>query len=116
MRNFAWLVMALTLVACLDQTAEVSTTDQELCNINPDTCPGFPAGLSADTDAAATSWRQSNYPGASYSKTGVHCTYGPAVSSCNLHIHILPNVAVDFSCASQNNGAGFNCSAEVTVE
>lgn len=116
MRKIVWLATVLFMTACVDQAVDSSTTEQNLCNINPDTCPGFPVGLKADTVSAADDWTRTNYPGTSYNKTGVHCTYGPAVSSCNLHIHITPNVAVDFSCGSQNNGQGFNCDFDITVE
>jgi hypothetical protein len=105
------LALALALTACLVAPNE-STDTQDLCAIwdqEAGTCPT----LATTTDGKADQWAAANYPGVAYEKTGLSCTYGPAVTSCKIHVHVTPMVAVTLACAQQNNGAGFNCTVAV---
>lgn len=95
---------------------DTATATQELCNQNLDTCPNFPAYLRDDTDSAGRAYVHNNYPGLAYHPDGLHCTYGPAVSSCSVHVHLTSGLAVNVACAEQNSGAGFNCTYDIVPE
>lgn len=107
------LLLAIMLVpGCVPLGPDTSTTTQDMCAIwdqEAGTCP-----LLADTTSdRADTWVAANHPGVAYTKTGLSCTYGQAVTSCSIHIHIAPGLGVTLACAQQNNGQGFNCVAAV---
>lgn len=119
------ILLLSSLLACLDQpsrdsvvsaSSEVTSDVTSLCNINPDTCPGYPVHLRDDTDAAARLFVHQNYPDVTYMPDGTHCSFGPAVSSCSIHIHLTAGLAVNFACAKLNSGGPLNCDFDIVAE
>lgn len=109
---FVYVVFTCVVFGCVPEPESDSTT-QELCNQGWD-CPNFPANLSGDTTYNARTYAH-NY-GVVYHPDGMHCTYGPVVSSCAVHVHLTSGVAVDVACAQLNTGGGFNCTFDIVSE
>lgn len=115
MSKLLYTFIATSVIGCAVVPGQDSV-EQELCSPNMDTCPNFPVSLRDDTDTASRTYVHVNYPGLAYHSDGLHCTYGPAVSSCSVHVHLTSGVAVNFACAEQNGGGGFNCTYDIVVE
>lgn len=82
-------LIASLLLATTTTTARAG--DTELCNINPDRCPGRPVPidmLRADADAIGTDYVDDNYPDAVYEAPFTSCIDGHGWGSCTWHRHV----------------------------
>ncbi len=122
MMKMTALLLALALGACaLDTVTDPPVTDPpsttpddwvvfvidpRLCNVNPDNCPGYPVliELAETTDQAGRDEAQAW--GVSYMPDNLSCHFFPGVSSCKLHVHLVPGLAVNIVCAQANNRNG----------
>jgi hypothetical protein len=83
----------------------LDAVQSDLCNLNPNTCPGWAIQLRGDTERNGKVWASAHYPGVAFSKPSTSCVSGPGWGSCEWHVD-LGLVHVTYGCVGDADDEG----------